>query len=437
AYYFRQDAFSQFNGNRLVRATLRGADPDIAPGFPVRPLNIEGAPSESILRSSVETTVGMLGEHARPFGLEAPVAFIPATNPNPSRFRRVYRVRSAALTADPVALLGRRAGDPSWSEELWRHYTRAPDDPRYLELAHSIVSSLPSPLREDPYAQALAISNWLSKNGIYSLRSKHAGAPDPTADFLFGDRKGYCIHFAHAAAFLMRSLGLPARVGTGYVYPEAARRGGSAILLSAQNGHAWAELYLQGVGWVVVDVFPEQSLDEGIAPPDEDLQRLLAEMLRGNQILPEDGSEPPVPIEELTRSWLKQGLVVLGFAFLAIVLAMYFIKAWRSLIPLFARPENRARLELRAALDRLAELGIVRPRGLSREAFAVRLAADFPSLLPLCKLAEATHFGNATPPHSDRLRALRTSLSKERSRKAPLWRRILAWLDPLSWLQAR
>ena len=42
----------------------------------------------------------------------------------------------------------------------------------------------------------------------------------------------------------MRSLGIPARVGAGYVVEEAARQGGSAILLSGANSHAWPEIYV-------------------------------------------------------------------------------------------------------------------------------------------------------------------------------------------------
>ena len=72
--------------------------------------------------------------------------------------------------------------------------------------------------------------------------------PDPTADFLFGDRTGYCVHFAHAAVLLWRALGIPARVGTGYRTEEDDRHGSSTILIRASDAHAWPELYLDGIG---------------------------------------------------------------------------------------------------------------------------------------------------------------------------------------------
>ena len=98
-------------------------------------------------------------------------------------------------------------------------------DPRYGELAREIAAKMPAWLQHDPVAEAMSVVLWLGREGTYSLRSGHAHAEDPTADFLFGDRTGYCVHFAHAAVYLMRSLGVPARVGAGYAVEEAARHG--------------------------------------------------------------------------------------------------------------------------------------------------------------------------------------------------------------------
>ncbi len=244
-YYFRQSAFSQFNGRKLVAATRQDVDQDVRNLFPTnRSRDVLWIPPEGADRTEVETTVAMLADNSAPLGLEAPTRFIPATNPNPQRFRRVYRVQSRSTTADFLSLLGRSAGDPSWSEEIREHYLRGPDDPRYRELALRIVDSLPPDLKDDPLARALSITQYLGEHGTYSLRSRHAGAEDPTADFLFGDLTGYCVHFAHAAVYLMRSIGIPARVGTGYAVAEANRQGGSALLLRNSDQHAWPEVYL-------------------------------------------------------------------------------------------------------------------------------------------------------------------------------------------------
>ena len=99
----------------------------------------------------------------------------------------------------------------------------------------------------------------------------------------------------------MRALGMPARVGAGYVVEEAARQGGSAILLSGANSHAWPEMYVTGVGWVIVDVSPERSLDPPVQPPDADLQQLLGEMARGQKPMPQSEWRPLEPALAMVR----------------------------------------------------------------------------------------------------------------------------------------
>jgi transglutaminase-like putative cysteine protease len=437
-YYFRQDAFSQYNGHRMIATTMAGVDDDVAPGYPSTSLvQITNPPEAGRYRSTVETTVGMLADHPRPFGLESPIALIPSGNPDRTRFRRTYRVRSAVLTADDWALIEQPAGDPSWSAEIREHYTHGPADPRYGELARRIIADLPERYRASPYAQALAITNYLGVNGIYSLRSRHASAPDPTADFLFGDLTGYCVHFAHATTFLLRSIGLPARVATGYMVPESARQGGSAIMISGQGSHAWPEVYLDGVGWVVVDVAPERALDGAPSPPDEDLQQLLAELLRGSTPLPQDGSEPPRPLDQLARDLWNPFIRGLGIVLVTLLLLGYVIKIARRLAPGFAADGALPRLSYRAALDVLGEGGVWREAGESRELFAYRLRRELPSLTTLTDAHAAIAYQSRRRPKLEAVRAAASRLRGEHAKTVPLWRRLLGLADPFSWLHTR
>jgi hypothetical protein len=246
------------------------------------------------------------------------------------------------------------------------------------------------------------------------------------------------LHFAHATTFLLRSIGLPSRVATGYLSSESGRRGGSAILLSGQNSHAWPEVYLEGVGWVIVDVMPERALDPPPGTPDEELQQLLAELLRGNRILPDDGSEPPTPITEVARN--VRGAVTTGALVLLVALFVfaYGAKLWRWAAPSLVRGPGLARVSLRASLDRLAESGVVREEGESREAFAERLRDRVPSLTPLSRWAEASRYGGALPRDlASSTRLARAAFAEERARLVPLWRRALGVLDPVSWLRVR
>src|SRR5262249_59532098 len=111
----------------------------------------------------------------------------------------------------------------------------------------------------DDVMKALAIKRYLEKEGFYSLKQKQLVGADPVAQFLFGDLRGYCVHFSHAAVFLLRSQGIPARVALGYGVQTKRRGAGSSVLILGNEAHAWPELFIDGVGWVTFDIYPERS----------------------------------------------------------------------------------------------------------------------------------------------------------------------------------
>lgn len=436
-YYFRQGALSQYNGNRLVQATRDDVDRDLPAGFPSGPTAVPELPPSQVGRTLLETTVALLGEHPKPFGLEAPIELAPAENPDPARFRRTYRVTSSALSADLVSMADTPAGDPRWNAEQWAHYTAAPDDPRYLELARRILEEqLPPELHQSPVAKMAAITDWLGREGKYSTRHRQTGNEDATATFLFGDKIGYCVHFAHAATYLLRAVGVPARVATGYMVDEATRQGGSSLVINDDRAHAWPEIYLEGHGWIVSDVYPQTILDPPPPPPDPELQRILGEMARGQQ---QDN-----PVARQIREELLTGVgrrarstaLILLAAFAAICAFGFAVKLWRRARPLWARLESWPRVAYRAELDRLAELSLRRAPGESPEAFAERVAASSPRFRELARVHVAHAFGSRTAlAHASELRA-----AKRRSglgRAFPAWRRLLGALHPFSWIFSR
>lgn len=429
-FYFRQSAFSQFNGRRLVQATRGGVDEDIVPRFPTELLAIAGAPEVGAERMALPTSVGLLAEHVRPFALDSPAELRPLRNPNPARFRRAFGARSHVQTVPYDRLLGRRPGDRRWSEEQWDHYTEAPSDRRYRELAARLVRDLKPDYRDDPLAKALVIKEYLDENGIYSRRSKHASNDDPAASFLFGDLTGYCVHFAHAATYLLRALDVPARVAAGYAVPAGDRGDGSALMIRGMNAHAWPEIRLDGLGWVVVDLAPQQSLDEAEPSPDQALQRMLGEMMRELPAEPdlEDGL-----LRKITLALIAKVLLLLA---LACALLAYTVKLYRQLVPLLVR-SGPHRLSYRAALDRLSEVGLRRSFGETRERFAHRAQRLSPSFEELSRWHLASAFGSRRVTDVESFRRLLARTRAEIDRGAPRWRRVLGALDPFSWLRAR
>jgi transglutaminase-like putative cysteine protease len=71
-------------------------------------------------------------------------------------------------------------------------------------------------------------------------------------EFLYGIRAGFCEHYSGAFVFLMRAAGIPARVVTGYQGGELNPLDGY-LTVRQSDAHAWAEVWLQGRGWVRVD----------------------------------------------------------------------------------------------------------------------------------------------------------------------------------------
>lgn len=119
--------------------------------------------------------------------------------------------------------------------------------------------------------------------------------------FLTKQKKGYCTYFATSATLILRYLGIPARYAGGYVlqsadyqsgmltdgllYPEDTVNSEYADVyeyeLNDSQAHAWVEIYIDGFGWIPVEVTP--SSDEDIEEPEQENTNLIADFF-ANQV---------------------------------------------------------------------------------------------------------------------------------------------------------
>lgn len=431
SYYFRESAYSQFNGTMLDFATRSDMDQDLISNFTSSRIETDQLPKAEDQRVPVRTSIGMLISHRTPFGLESPVAYEDTANPNNLRFKRTYDSYSLAPEYDFNYLLGRELGRADWSEEVWDEYLTIPDDPRYEELAQSLITDLRPQYADDPFAKAWAVKTYLDENGIYSLKNEHAYETDPAGSFLFGDLTGYCMHFSFAATYMFRSLGIPARVGIGYSVPASNKAGGSSLLIQAVHGHAWPEIYFRDIGWVIVDPAPQQTLVDMTTDPQNNLQQLLGDMLRN------DASFDDFMQSQQTSSIDLQLLLNLLYTLiLATLLTAYTIKYYRIWIPSRAAPDSQYRLSYRAMLDQLAAVGLYRQYGESRENFAQRVQTVAPSMKQLTDRHLALALGSTNDETFDNANwtALRRAIAQEINHNTQTWKRVIAWINPLSWL---
>jgi transglutaminase-like putative cysteine protease len=103
--------------------------------------------------------------------------------------------------------------------------------------------------QEDLVRSALAF--FRKKPFYYTLFPPKLG-PNPTDEFLFETRRGFCEHYAGSFALLMRIAGIPSRVVLGYLGGELNTLG-DYLLVRQSDAHAWAEVWLEGRGWVRID----------------------------------------------------------------------------------------------------------------------------------------------------------------------------------------
>ena len=438
-YYFRQTAFSQFNGFRLVKDTTGLADKDLFKRFPTR-VETKQAPREKlgIASGKLETRIALISSHTEPFGLVTPLAMKPVANPNTEQFERAYEVSSFVYKGNYKEILRAKMVNSDWPPEVQNHYLGYPDkDERYKKLADQIISGIPEEFRAYPLARALAINLYLGEKGKYTLRKRStAGSDDPTADFLFGDLTGYCVHFSHSSVYLLRAAGVPARVGAGYAVEGRDRRG-SALLILSSRAHAWPEVWIEGLGWYPLDVAPQTYLDEPGTPPDFDLQAMLAEMAR------EDGEEfeqvEEVNLRDFVRELFGALFSFLPWVFGGMILLAYGLKLEARFGHFFESGDSKIHALYRSGLNKAYDAGFRRKRGQGRLSFAEESSDQLPSLSKLTTQHLHHTFGKteASVSELDLAASHFDSLDGELARAVPLWKRALGALNPLSWYFTR
>lgn len=122
------------------------------------------------------------------------------------------------------------------------------------------------------YERATKIKEAIEKTAQYTLKAP-ALSPlkDAVEQFLFTTQKGYCDLFATSMVVCARSVGLKARYTTGYFVSDTLRDSDGFYDVLASDAHAWAEVYLEGRGWVKFDategaqVAPDSSTQEELS----------------------------------------------------------------------------------------------------------------------------------------------------------------------------
>ena len=156
----------------------------------------------------------------------------------------------------------------NWRQQAYRVGTASEDWQEYC--------ALPEPTRQEAKAmlaglfeetasnteKADIIAALVTDTAVYDLDPSRMGqrVEDFALWFLREGERGYCVHFATAAAVLLRAADVPARYVSGYLVDAWA---GQTVTVTEEDAHAWAEYYEPNLGlWLPLEATPAEEEPE-------------------------------------------------------------------------------------------------------------------------------------------------------------------------------
>jgi len=136
-----------------------------------------------------------------------------------------------------------------YPESIYQRYTQLPSvvSDRTRQLAQSLAAG-----KTNAYDVAVTIEQYLRQHITYN-ENVPAPPTDDVVDYvLFQRPEGYCTYYASAMVELLRILGIPSRLVTGY-YPGDFEPQVNGFLYRDRNAHAWVEVFFPGYGWITFE----------------------------------------------------------------------------------------------------------------------------------------------------------------------------------------
>lgn len=125
---------------------------------------------------------------------------------------------------------------------------------------------------DDVLESVSLVAEFVRNSAVYNIDTQPYPSEDYAVYLLTEGTEGYCVHFATAAAAMYRALGIPARLVSGVLAETVAD---TPVEVRRLNEHAWVEVYLDGIGWLPVEVTPgtlDGSVGGGREEPAETAQ---------------------------------------------------------------------------------------------------------------------------------------------------------------------
>ncbi|WP_308465004.1 transglutaminase family protein [Rathayibacter soli] len=308
------------------------------------------------------------------------------------------------------------------------------------------------------YEKAVALQNYFQNDGfVYSttapVHNSYDGDSMQSIAAFLKVKSGYCVHFASAMAIMARTLGIPSRIGIGYLPGTVvgSRNGQTLFGVTSDELHAWPELYFSGVGWVQF----EPTVSRGSLPAYTIPGGATSSVPNSTVPSRSPGALAPGPdktnlsgVPTQTTAAQELGAVVssvlVAIFLLALLLLPAGVRRWqrRSRLRLLRDEWGSPRLAWKELRQSARDLRIAVPDTETPRAFAVRIGelidSDPAASAGLESLLEATEreefgrpgHGMIDPDRADELRAVLNALAT----RAPIGVRARALFLPVSLL---
>jgi transglutaminase-like putative cysteine protease len=148
-----------------------------------------------------------------------------------------------------------------------------------LRRAHAVAGQTKS-----PYAAVVALETWFRTTGGFTYSETPGTTPGlpPLVGFVTDTKTGYCQHFAGAMALMLRMLGIPARVGAGFI---SGKLEDGRWVVTDHDAHTWVEVWFRGYGWLPFDPTPSRGrLSQAYSASSRAFNRLAAARLLANLV---------------------------------------------------------------------------------------------------------------------------------------------------------
>ncbi len=275
---------------------------------------------------------------------------------------------------------------------------------RYLQLPHAYAraAALARSVGDhagNTYDKVEALIGWMGAHTRYStdIPPLRPGQ-DAVDEFLFGNRTGYCEQIATSLAVMLRSLGVPARVATGFV-PGPYNPITDLYDIQAKDAHAWVQVWFPGYGWQSFD--PTAAVPDANPSPGGALLHDVLDALRHLPLLP-----------------VGSALGALAAACCVVLLRKRRPRSWAEKVAKQIEKEGARSGRPRAASETLSEYAAVIESLKSRDVEGG--TAPQGRVAVLSRAAEASAYGcRQPPPNLTRGRTRVPRRRRRRTRRAP------------------